>query len=401
MSEKKNIVVCCDGTGDVYGDNNSNVVKLYATLQLNDSQVGYYHPGVGTMGAPSANNKVEAEWSIIMGLAFGAGLMANVGDAYRYLMEMYREGDEIYLFGFSRGAYTVRALAGVLHMFGLLCPGNEGLIPYVSRMYARASRELAQHHNTFAVAEGFKKTFSRDVTLHFVGVWDTVSSVGWIYDPVKLPYTARNPIMRMGRQAISIDERRIAFRDNLWGAPYKPGEGEYRFGEPQDIKQVWFAGVHSDIGGGYAESESGLSKLTLEWMLREAALAGLRIDDERAAVILGRLHLPHEPMPYVKPNPAAQIHESLTGAWWILEFLPHKYWDKETRTVKWTIPMGSRREIPVSKSTVMHESVQQRLDEVPAYQPTNLPGRTLSEYFSIEPRIEFPARDGATSSGRE
>ncbi len=391
MAEKRNIVVCCDGTGNAYGDENSNVVKLYATLEINERQMGYYHPGVGTMGAPSANNKFEEEWSIITGLAFGAGLMVNVGDAYRYLMEMYRDGDDIYLFGFSRGAYTARALAGVLHMFGLLCPGNEGLIPYVTRMYARTSRELARHQDTFDVARGFKSTFSRNVTLHFVGVWDTVSSVGWIYDPVKLPYTARNPITRTGRHAVSIDERRCFFRDNLWGAPFQPHEGDYPFDQPQDLKQVWFAGVHSDIGGGYSEQQSGLSKLTLEWMLREASMAGLKVDRDRAAVILGRMPVGHEhKLPYAPPDPAAMIHNSLTGAWWIPEFLPHEYWDKTTRTTKWAIPMGAPRQISCDKSSVMHESVQQRLDQVPDYRPVNLPSGKLSDYFTIEPRIDFP-----------
>jgi uncharacterized protein (DUF2235 family) len=401
MSEKKNIVICCDGTGNVYGDANSNVVKLYSTLEINDQQVGYYHPGVGTMGAPSANTWLEEKWSIIKGLAFGAGLMANVGDAYRYLMERYRDGDDIYLFGFSRGAYTVRALAGVLRMYGLLCPGNEGLIPYITRMYASKSRKSGGMIRTLTVAAGFKQTFARDVSLHFVGVWDTVSSVGWIYDPVRLAYTARNPSMEIGRHAVSIDERRISFRDNLWGAPFQPGEGEYKFAEPQDIKQVWFAGVHSDIGGSYPELQSGLSKLTLEWMLREASLAGLRIDDRKAALVLGRLHERDEAVKYVKPDAAAEMHDSLTGAWWILQFLPHKYWDKELRRIRWMLPMFTRRDIPADKSTVMHESVQQRLNEVAAYKPTNLPGRQLSQHFSMEPRVEFPARHEATSSGRE
>ncbi len=393
MAEKKNIVICCDGTGNAYGDCNSNVVKLYATLDINDKQIGYYHPGVGTMGAPTADNKLEEEWTIVKGLAFGAGLMPNVGDAYRYLMEMYREGDDVYLFGFSRGAYTARALAGVLHMFGLLCPGNEGLIPYVTRMYARTSREMAGHHDTFAVAHGFKKTFARDITLHFVGVWDTVSSVGWIYDPVKLPYTARNPIMRIGRHAISIDERRCFFRDNLWGAPYQPGEGDYPFSQAQDIKQVWFAGVHSDVGGSYPEPESGLSKLALEWMLREGSLAGLKVDSHRAAVVLGRMPLgPEHKLPYVPPDPQATMHNSLTGAWWIPEFLPHEYWDKDTRTTMWTIPLGAPRQILVDKSTVIHESVQQRLDDVDDYRPANLPSRNLRDDFTIEPRIDFPSK---------
>ena len=392
MADKKNIVICCDGTGNEFGDNNSNVVKLYATLEINEKQIGYYHPGVGTMGAPSANNELEKEWSVLKGMAFGAGLMANVGDAYRYLMNLYEDGDNIYLFGFSRGAYTVRALAGVLHMYGLLCPGNEGLIPYVTRMFAHASKNLAKHKDTFDVANHFKATFSRDVTLHFVGVWDTVSSVGWIYDPVTLPFSGRNPDMKIGRHAVSIDERRCFFRDNLWGKPFEPGEPHYRFDIKQDIKQVWFAGVHSDIGGSYPEKESGLSKLTLEWMLREASLAGLIVDPARVAVMLGRMPLPTgERLPYATPDPAALIHNSLTAAWWPIEFFPHQYYDKQAKAKKWRIPLGARRLIPLDKSIVMHESVQQRLDAGVDYKPSNLPAGRLEEHFTIEKRVEFPS----------
>jgi len=137
----KNIVICCDGTGNEFGDSNSNVVKLYGALIVDGrQQVGYYHPGVGTMGAPTARNKISKLWSIGTGLAFGAGLLDNVSDAYRYLMDCYEDGDRVFLFGFSRGAYTARALAGVLHMFGLLCPGNHALIPYIIRLYAKRSR---------------------------------------------------------------------------------------------------------------------------------------------------------------------------------------------------------------------------------------------------------------------
>ncbi len=262
----KNIVICCDGTGNEFGDHNSNVVKLYSALIIDGKrQVGYYHPGVGTMGAPSAHNKISEAWSVVMGLAFGAGLLANVGDAYRYLMNVYEDGDRVYLFGFSRGAYTVRALAGVIHMFGLLCPGNNGLIPYIIRLYAKRTRNAAGMKNTFEVADGFKFTFCRDCPLHFVGVWDTVSSVGWIWDPLKLPYTGQNPEIVNGRHAVSIDERRCYFRNNLWGDQL-PG---------QSLKQVWFAGVHSDVGGSYAAAESGLSQIALEWMLCEAVPLGL------------------------------------------------------------------------------------------------------------------------------
>jgi len=172
------------------------------------------------------------------------------------------------LFGFSRGAYTVRALAGVMHMFGVLPAGNEGLIPYLLKMYAKRTRDAQRMKNTLDAATAFKTSISRPCVLHFVGVWDTVSSYGWIYNPVRLPYTARNPDMHYGRHAISIDERRCFFQKNVWG-PALDG---------QSVKQVWFAGVHSYVGGSYAESESGLSKITLEWMMNEAMNCGLKFD---------------------------------------------------------------------------------------------------------------------------
>lgn len=94
----KNIVICCDGTGNEFGDHNSNVVKLYGTLVVDGSrQVAYYHPGVGTMGAPTARNRISKAWSIVTGLAFGAGLLTNVEDAYRYMMDVFEEGDQVFL----------------------------------------------------------------------------------------------------------------------------------------------------------------------------------------------------------------------------------------------------------------------------------------------------------------
>ena len=368
----KNIVICCDGTGNQFGDNNSNVVKLYSTLVIDGKQqVGYYHPGVGTMGAPTAHNKVSEAWSVVMGLAFGAGLLANVGDAYRYLMNVYEDGDKVYLFGFSRGAYTVRALAGVLHMFGLLCPGNDGLIPYVIRLYAKKTRDADGMTHTFEVAEGFKFTFCRHCPLHLVGVWDTVSSVGWIWDPLKLPYTAQNPDMANGRHAVSIDERRCYFRNNLWGTKLPTQES---------LKQVWFAGVHSDVGGSYAPAKSGLSQIALEWMLCEAASLGLLVDPSKADQVLARVPLTTVPPPQPFPtNPAQKINVSLKGAWWILEFLPHSYYDYATKKKKWRIPLGAPRVIP--EDSVLHETVMEKLKVDPDYKPPNLPKAS-----SIEPR---------------
>jgi uncharacterized protein (DUF2235 family) len=360
----KNIVICCDGTGNEFGDHNSNVVKLYGTLIIDGiKQVGYYHPGVGTMGAPTARNRLSKAWSIVMGLAFGAGLLSNVGDAYRYLMNVYEEGDNVFLFGFSRGAYAVRALGGVLHMYGLLRPGNDGLIPHIIAMYAKKTRKAAGMTHTFQVADEFKATFCRPCPLHFVGVWDTVSSVGWIWDPLKLPYTGQNPDMTTGRHALSIDERRCYFRNNLWG-PQLPG---------QNIKQVWFAGVHSDVGGSYGYLECGLSQFSLEWMLCEAKAYGLLIDPERAKSVLGRI----PPPPPVPPDARAAAHNSLTFWWWLLEFLPHSYYDFTSKCVRWRIPFGATRTIP--DGSVAHASVNEKLRVDPNYKPTNLPANRGEE----------------------
>lgn len=299
----KNIIICCDGTGNEFGESKSNVVKLYKMLVQDDSQVTYYHPGVGTMGSRNALSGPGRWWTRVIGLAFGYGISDNIADAYQFLMRNFQRGDVVYMFGFSRGAYTVRALCGMLHIIGLLREDNEGLIPYSIRM-------IKQKNIDFGVAADFKKTFCRECKPYFVGVWDTVSSVGWVYDVAHFPGTkaTHNPDFHFIRHAMSIDERRAFFRQNLFGTPCNAD---------QDIKEIWFAGVHSDVGGSYPESESQLSKIALRWMVSEAEIAGLRIDQGRKADILGG-----KP-PYVPPDPLTRNqHESLHGAWWIAEVWP-------------------------------------------------------------------------------
>ncbi len=160
-----------------------------------------------------------------------------------------------------------------------------------------------------------------------------------------MPYTGQNPTMSVGRQAVSIDERRCYFRSNLWG-PALPH---------QNIKQVWFAGVHSDVGGSYAYPECGLSQISLEWMLCEAVSFGLIVDAKKAEHALGRI----PPSPPVAPDPRGILHNSLTFWWWLIEFLPHSYFDSATKKVKWRIPLGARRFIP--QDSVLHSTVQQKL----------------------------------------
>jgi len=354
----KKIVVCCDGTGNQFGEENSNVVKLYQTLVQDADQVAYYHPGVGTMGARSALTKIGKWWTRMIGLAFGYGVSDNIADAYQFLMHTFEPGDEVYVFGFSRGAYTARALCGMLHVVGLLLPGNEGLIPYAIRM-------IRQKQIDFGVVRDFNSTFCRACPVHFIGVWDTVSSMGWVYDPIRFPYTraTNNPDMHIVRHAVSIDERRAFYRQNLFGDPHDAN---------QSVSEVWFAGVHSDVGGSYPESQSQLSKIALRWMLDEAVAAGLRVDPLRTAGILGAK------APFVAPDPlSTNLHKSLHGWWWLAEVWP-KAVNVRSADGKWrqTIRPNFGRGRTIAEGSQVHESVEMRLNDAKvAYHPGNIPAK--------------------------
>jgi uncharacterized protein (DUF2235 family) len=349
----KNVVLCCDGTSNQYGTRNTNVVHLFRMLvQGPEVQVAYYHPGLGTMGAPGAWTRSAKWFSRLLGLAFGRGLSDDLRDAYVFLMQNYEAGDQIFLFGFSRGAYTVRALAGMLHMFGLIRRGNEPLVPYAIRMLTK----LDDH--AFEVATDFKETFSLQCKPYFVGVWDTVSSVGWFRNPLKIPYSANNPDIEIGRHAVAIDERRAFFRPNLW-RPFEPP----RPSGPKDLKEVWFPGVHCDIGGGYVERESGLSKITLEWMLREAADKGLKVRAAMVKELLGT----NGSGKFIAPNPGAEMHGSLGPQWWWAEFVPKKHYDWKTKKENYRMNLFRRRTIP--ENALIHRSAFVRGQGYPKSKP--------------------------------
>ena len=311
----KNIIVCCDGTGNEYGPHNTNVVKLYEAVERDPQQIAFYDPGVGTFSI--FGRTLGRHLGILLGQMFGAGLQRNIEDAYRYLMDRYEADDRLFLFGFSRGAYTVRALAGMLHRCGLLQKGSVNLIPYASRIY----NDRARH----PLAAGFKRAYCHECHPHLIGVWDTVGSMGWFWGR-KFFDTALNPDVPYAYHAVSIDERRRKFPVSLWR---KPGKG-------QTIEQVWFPGVHSDVGGSYAES--GVSDVALEWMLAKAEAQGLRLKTDWRKRIA--------------PDPSGPIHNSRKGFW--------RLW----RPAQRVIPPGS----------LVHESVRERMsDEALQYDPRNLP----------------------------
>jgi uncharacterized protein (DUF2235 family) len=354
----RNLVLCCDGTSNQFGPENTNVVRLVQVLDRDPVQQRlYYDPGVGTLPEPGAWNWLLKKYSEVMGLAFGRGLVAKVEEAYTYLMNIWEPGDRVFLFGFSRGAYTVRVLAGVLHALGLLPRGNENLVPYVLRLF-RALRKGRQTEY-WQLCDDFRWTFARPPTgdnddrrfgVDFLGVWDTVSSVGWVWEPTTFPFTAENPGIRVIRHAISIDERRAFFRQNQM----RPAPG-------QDFRELWFPGVHGDIGGGYPAADGGLWRVAFGWMLDEAQKAGLQVNPHRLHAVLDR------PPPSAQPWLERQ-HESLTPLWWLAEFIPKLRW-RPGSSWAWPVPnWGRSRYIP--DGALMHKAALLRVREA-AYAPPN------------------------------
>lgn len=307
-------MVCLDGTNNEFAAENTNVVRLFqVAVDDPEAQVRYYDPGVGTIGHPGAITRAMQKTTQVLGMAFGLGVTQNVTDAYRFLMEHHRENDRIFIFGFSRGALEARALAGLLYRCGLLKRELGTLAPYAIRLFQTVGND--------AVAAEFKETFSRTVSIHFLGIWDTVTSVGNVWDPIAWPNTTRNPAIATVRHAIALDERRAFFRQNRWA------EGDATAN--QDVQERWFIGVHSDVGGGYRADESALWTTTFAWMLREAERAGLLINRNAAEqMIAAAREARDDPHGWNSP-----LHDSMPGAgglWYVAEFVPKRRWRGKT-----------------------------------------------------------------------
>ena len=307
----KNIVICSDGTGQD-GLKKTNVVRLFKMLDLSDreNQIACYDPGVGTMPDPEALTAMSRRdpgvvsipamplpmaifrpfkrWA---GLAVGDGLFQNVKEMYEVLIDHYVKGDHIYLFGFSRGAFTVRVLAGLLSRCGLLLPEHRERYAHAFKLYEPHFEQLTHDELKKLQADiyNFKSSFATPCKeISFLGIWDTVKSVGYIW-PKSLPHTRRNPIVKTVRHALSLGERRSFFVPTTWGG--LDGDTQPVI-EGQDIKEIWFAGSHSDVGGGYIEEESGLAKVSLRWMINEAIACRLRVDKSKCEEIFDQDPIP-------------------------------------------------------------------------------------------------------------
>ncbi|KIO32976.1 hypothetical protein M407DRAFT_210389 [Tulasnella calospora MUT 4182] len=431
----RTLVLCFDGTTNLYDFDNTNIIKFFDLLRKDDPdrQMVYYQPGIGTYVNPGMWMPIVIQMSKFADQAFAWFLDAHIMGGYKFLMQNWRKGDRICLFGFSRGAYTARCLAGMLHKVGLLPVSNQEQVPFAYGMYRDNSKRGWEQ------AAGFKKTFSRSVEVEFIGVWDTVSAVGVLW-PRHLPFSSANTTIKTFRHALSLDERRARFQPNLWHREADDEAAARRDPEhaslgrhfhpvavlvdevrelKTDVQEVWFAGCHSDVGGGSVANTTphSLSFVTLRWMieqtirtqtgilynpgaLRSIGFAttpfieahiytldkyfyskGLGINAISKA---GKGH-PRDATDNVtvagesdeerqRHDVLSPVHDELKRMplWWILEVLPMiKAWQNEKG--EWHrelhINFGRSRRITSTEEPVLHISVKQRMEAGIGYKP--------------------------------
>jgi uncharacterized protein (DUF2235 family) len=312
----RRFVVCFDGTWNTpdKGANPTNVVKIVRAIRnkADDvSQVVFYDKGVGT-GGPLDR---------IAGGASGEGLTENMIDGYRFLANNYEENDEIYVFGFSRGAYTARSLAGFIGLAGLISPlGLGGGLKHAIEIYRNTALQRTQKLEKI---QALRLDRTEHVRIRCVGVWDTVGSLGipgdlgrlflgnkYYFHDVQL-----SDQVEVALHAIAIDEKRSAFAPTLWVRPKAT-----QLATGQQVEQVWFPGVHSNVGGSYRDA--GLSDIALDWMVKRVSqLTGLTFDQR---------YLKAE----VKPNAYGKGVESRSALYKDSVLYPYQ------RLINQTIPKG-------------------------------------------------------------
>ncbi|HEY8695061.1 MAG TPA: DUF2235 domain-containing protein [Chloroflexota bacterium] len=348
----KRIVVCCDGTWNTPDEREvnpkatnpaekvapTNVTLVAESIARRDEghgcdQLVFYDTGVGTRA-----------WDHVLGGATGWGLSSKVKEAYMFIAQNYEPGDELYLFGFSRGAYTVRSVAGFIRNSGLLKWCCESRLDDAYVLYR--DRSEASHPKTRESAL-FRTCFSHEPLIKFIGVWDTVGSLGipttlrflskhWSFHDLDLSSHVKNAF-----QALAIDEHRKPFQPALWN---KQDDAP----KSQRLEQVWFPGVHKDVGGGYIQHQ--LSDLALRWM----------VDKAKECELVFRLGEPKMGLP---DDPCGYLHDSFK--------CPYKWLGKVWRQIE-----GKRKDprkgTPMKTNEKVAESAKTRQHFCRDYRPANL-----------------------------
>jgi uncharacterized protein (DUF2235 family) len=352
----KRIVICCDGTwntpdeADEDGDPiSTNVTKLaFAVKERDDNgfeQRTFYGRGVGT-----------GRFDHLLGGAFGVGLSTKIQDAYLFLAENFDPEDELFIFGFSRGAYTARSLAGFIRNSGILRRKYLNRLDAAFELYR--DRNPATHPRS-RESTLFRRTYSFETNIKFIGVWDTVGALGVpdvpvpkaISDQWKFHDVMLSRYVDFAYHALALDERRKSFVPTLW-------DQDDQAPSSQVLQQVWFSGVHSDIGGGYREA--GLSDIPLRWLMTRAQRCGLALDE--AAIPAG-----------VHPDLCGPLHQSLTSIYRLLGESIRRIPDQRLR----------KDRTPMKTCEWVASTAQQRWQFDPSYRPTN-----LGEYLCRHGRIK-------------
>ncbi|KAF8326176.1 hypothetical protein F5887DRAFT_233355, partial [Amanita rubescens] len=452
------MILCFDGTGYKPGKTDSNIARFFRAIRedVREKQIVYYQPGIGSYSKHSVFSETLDIVSTVLDLTIALNLNDNIKDGYTFVVQNYRPGDKICLFGYSRGAYTARAIAGMIYKVGLLPKESVQQVDFAFDTYMTTGRE------GYKLSRDFKKSFASPVDIEFVGVWDTISSVG--IGPKTHPCRSNNYSVKHFRHALSLDERRVKFRPDLWSEETSKSEkdldvdfpdvhikfedskvnfltpGAVSLADPNkkrevienilsggpnpvsnsvdatrdkwkhkfpnrdyaDVKEVWFAGSHGDVGGGVRSParDTGLSFISLRWMIKECILekTGIEFDmeylkndldfdiedllkemfergnyDECYEMIekcgwdkdkqeISRLNVE-------KDNFAYPIRDELSRSWYlwgVFEFFPMMttYQDSQGDWfLRRTRNFGRGRYIPFNKNKILvHKSVKKRLE---------------------------------------
>jgi hypothetical protein len=337
----RNLIVCCDGTWNTPDQKKgglpipTNVVKLFNACVADDAQLKYYHPGVGTEGSAVKR---------MIGGGLGVGLDKNILSAYHWLCSHYQAGDNIFLFGFSRGAFTARSLGGFILIAGMLdLNGLDSRTAWerISSAYMEGYREKKSITDLHADWPTQVDENGQPPDIHCIGVWDTVGARGvpddmvlldqLIDDPRKYSFhnTDLSPRVRHAYHAVALDEVRASFAPTLWTLAQPRPAGS-------TFEQLWFPGNHGDVGGGHVEC--GLSDGALVWMCEKAEARGLRLNAQF--------------MKQPKPDFQAVLHDEIDGIWMLMR----------------TLPRAVPRLCPENVGSVLHESAWQRHEDPPISQ---------------------------------
>ncbi|KAH7356398.1 sporulation associated protein [Rhexocercosporidium sp. MPI-PUGE-AT-0058] len=382
-SEHRRLVLCFDGTGNKFQGNESdtNIVKLFQMMDRSDpNQFHYYQPGIGTYSEGDHSKPqsyfagLKSNISAAVDQAVGTSFVDHVVAGYRFLMRYYQARDAIYIFGFSRGAYTARFLSEMVHTIGLLSQGNEEMIQFAWETFSEfqqsrgdsSKSEKTQEQEQFMVR--FKQTFCRqNVRIHFLGLFDCVNSVGQFEVPLSqksFTYIPRSSADHV-RHAVSIHERRLKFKPALFRMDNKDLSN--------DTVEMWFAGNHADVGGGWdlqGNQKYLLSDTPLLWMVEELQKLphtpqkiSLRYTTIRKADSIPRPKIEQAFATQIGPrddNRTLEPHDMLAFGkgtawlgvlfWWILEILPifNRLELEKGRWVPrhWPPNLGAPRDIP-------------------------------------------------------